>query len=102
MPCLRIVRLRVAEHPVDASGLHVVAFRAETCGSEGADVSIHGALALQERTEQREGFLRAALLEQVVGPWHTGCRRGPGRGGAGAFLPHLPPRRRRPEGVPPL
>src|SRR5437879_1214059 len=72
VPGPRIVRLRVGQHPIDPRGLEVVAFRAEARRGEGADVSIEVPFPLQERQQDREGFLRAPLLEQLVGPLHAG------------------------------
>src|SRR5438093_11113190 len=67
VPGLRVVGLGVTQQAVDPCGLHVIAFRAEARGREGADVRIDVPFALQQRTEEREGLLRAALLEELVG-----------------------------------
>src|SRR5213593_1706955 len=116
VPGLRIVRLGVTQQAVDPCGLHVIAFRAEARGREGADVGIDVPFSLQQRTEEREGFLRPALLEELVGPLYarrggwTGCGSGrpfprhsttsegaPGRRpslpGGGAASPRTRPRR---------
>src|SRR5207249_10352787 len=88
VPRLRVIRLRVAQQPVDARSLQVVAFGTEARGGERTHVSVDVAFALRERTKERKGLLRATLLEELMGPLHPRGRRRRRCGSGGPFLRH--------------
>src|SRR5205814_9809465 len=90
VPALRVVGVRVAQQAVDPRRLGVVAFRPQARGREGARVSVHLALPLQERPDEGEGLLGTALLEQLVRPLEPRGRRRCGHGSGGPFLPRAP------------
>src|SRR5712691_8268549 len=102
VPALRVVGIRVAQQAIDPRGLGVVSFRTQARRREGARVSVHLALPLQERPEKGKSLLPAALLEQFVRPHEARGRRRHGRGCGGSLLRRaltsLAPRGTRPPG----
>src|SRR5437762_2631761 len=74
VPSLRVLRIRLGHQAVDTRGLRVVPLRAEACGGEGAGIAVDLALPLQERSDDGQGLLRAALFEQLMRPLHAGSR----------------------------
>src|SRR5437867_12868147 len=70
VPRLRIVRLGVTQQAGDARGVRLIACRTEARGGGGADVGIDVPFALRQRTEEREGFLRPALRDELMGRLH--------------------------------
>src|SRR5438132_1584982 len=93
VPSLRVLRIRLGHQAVDTRGLRVVPLRAEACGGEGAGIAVDLALPLQERSDDGQGLLRAALFEQLMRPLHAGRRGGCGSGRRRSFLrqgAHLP------------
>src|SRR5207244_9762365 len=99
VPALWVVGVRVAQQAVDPRRLGVVTFRTQARGREGARVSVHLALPLQEGPDEGEGLPGTALLEQLVGPLEPRGRRRCGHRSGGAFLrraltPRHGPRRR--------